>query len=78
MKYSCLFLLLLTILFKSCGEKVKALKIDTSNFINSWYNTIQGYPYQSELKIKQNNIFEYFSGACTYRSLSEGTWEIKK
>lgn len=77
MKYSCLSLLLLTILLTSCGEKVKPMKIETSNFIKSWYDTIQGYPYESELKIKQNNTFEYLSGACTYRSLSEGTWEIK-
>lgn len=77
MKYSCLFLLLLTVTLTSCGEKVKPLKMDNSKFIKSWYDTIQGYPYESELKIRKNNTFEYFSGACTYRSLSEGTWEIK-
>jgi len=77
MNYSGIFLLILSIGIASCNEKVKPMKIDTSKFIKIWHDTIQGYPYQSELKIKQNYTFEYFSGACSYRSISEGTWEVK-
>lgn len=61
MNYSGIFLLILSIGVASCNEKVKPMKIDTSKFIKIWHDTIQGYPYQSELKIKQNLIVRFLS-----------------
>lgn len=79
MKNYIITFFLITIISSGC-DKSRTSKIEeknTSKYVKIWFDTIRTYPYIAELKIKKNNTFEFFSGACTYRSISKGTWIIK-
>lgn len=79
MKNDIITFFLISIILSGC-DKSKTSKIEEKNdskYVKIWFDTIRTYPYTSELKINKNNTFEFSSGACSYRSISEGTWELK-
>ena len=68
-------ILIFFILFGSCKKNQEVKEIN--KFVNSWKATKKPIPFSGILKIKKNQTFEYFAGACTSTSFSNGKWEIR-
>ncbi len=74
-KYLFLLYIFLT-LFSSCKKELPK-KLENSNFVRTWFDTVQGMPYRAKLIIKKNKTFEYSSHSCQSGSKSIGIWMIE-
>ena len=76
MKKSLFLLFFLLTLLSSCRKEIPK-EIENPKFVRTWYDTVQGMPFQAKLNIKEDKTFEYISGACQSSSKSNGSWKIK-